>query len=105
MPSIHWYVMLKKGHICRLLVACQPTPPYTHTTCLPAGKRLPWTPDPELWQRWRDGKTGLPLVDANMRELAATGGWDPAEGVNDWIGPASAPRWSQGKHLCSAVTA
>lgn len=34
---------------------------------------LMWSSDPELWQRWRDGKTGLPLVDANMRELAATG--------------------------------
>ncbi len=34
----------------------------------------PVTPvDPEAMRRWREGKTGLPLVDANMRELAATG--------------------------------
>ena len=26
-----------------------------------------------LLSRWREGTTGLPLVDANMRELAATG--------------------------------
>ncbi|GLC48551.1 hypothetical protein PLESTB_000110200 [Pleodorina starrii] len=38
-----------------------------------SGLPLVWNPDPELWQRWRDGRTGLPLVDANMRELAATG--------------------------------
>lgn len=28
---------------------------------------------PGLLQRWKDGTTGTPLVDANMRELAATG--------------------------------
>ena len=37
------------------------------------GKRLMWNKDPEHWRRWRDGCTGQPLVDANMRELAATG--------------------------------
>ncbi|MDJ0520819.1 MAG: DASH family cryptochrome [Planctomycetota bacterium] len=34
---------------------------------------LPWRDDPELFERWRMGTTGYPLVDANMRELAATG--------------------------------
>ncbi|KAG2435381.1 hypothetical protein HXX76_007453 [Chlamydomonas incerta] len=38
-----------------------------------SGLPLVWNPDPELWARWREGRTGLPLVDANMRELAATG--------------------------------
>ena len=28
---------------------------------------------PEAWQRWASGTTGLPLVDAAMRELAASG--------------------------------
>ena len=27
----------------------------------------------QAFQRWKDGRTGLPLVDANMRELAQTG--------------------------------
>ncbi len=27
----------------------------------------------QAFQRWKDGRTGLPLVDANMRELAETG--------------------------------
>jgi FAD binding domain of DNA photolyase len=29
--------------------------------------------DPEALQRWKAGRTGNPLVDANMRELTATG--------------------------------
>jgi hypothetical protein len=39
----------------------------------PAGLRLPWSSDPELWERWASGRTGMPLVDANMRELQQTG--------------------------------
>lgn len=37
------------------------------------GKKQEWNYDEELFQRWRDGKTGVPLVDANMRELKETG--------------------------------
>ena len=37
------------------------------------GKRVSWSSSDENLQRWKEGKTGLPLVDANMRELAATG--------------------------------
>ena len=32
-----------------------------------------WSTNEELLQRWKTGQTGWPLVDANMRELAATG--------------------------------
>ncbi|MBP3193511.1 DASH family cryptochrome [Natronogracilivirga saccharolytica] len=32
-----------------------------------------WSTDPERFQKWRDGETGIPFIDANMRELAATG--------------------------------
>ncbi len=39
----------------------------------PIGKRRAWKNDPALFQRWKDGLTGWPLVDANMRELKATG--------------------------------
>lgn len=34
---------------------------------------LPWQEDWERFQLWQEGKTGFPLVDANMREIAATG--------------------------------
>lgn len=32
-----------------------------------------WRDDPDALQRWKDGRTGMPLVDANMREMAQTG--------------------------------
>lgn len=32
-----------------------------------------WDRDPVRFAIWRDGRTGFPLVDANMREMAATG--------------------------------
>ncbi|MGK7889079.1 MAG: DASH family cryptochrome, partial [Leptolyngbyaceae cyanobacterium] len=37
------------------------------------GIRFPWKTDWEQFERWQSGTTGYPLVDANMRELAATG--------------------------------
>jgi deoxyribodipyrimidine photo-lyase len=37
------------------------------------GVPLPWKQDWERFDLWREGKTGFPLVDANMRELAASG--------------------------------
>lgn len=37
------------------------------------GITIPWSIDPDLFERWRSGTTGYPLVDANMRELTLTG--------------------------------
>jgi deoxyribodipyrimidine photo-lyase len=37
------------------------------------GVDLTWKQDWERFDLWRAGKTGFPLVDANMRELSATG--------------------------------
>ena len=39
----------------------------------PRWEGLPWVDDPELFQAWGAGETGIPLVDAGMRELRATG--------------------------------
>jgi deoxyribodipyrimidine photo-lyase len=36
-------------------------------------KKIPWRVDWEQFQQWQAGMTGYPLVDANLRELAATG--------------------------------
>lgn len=36
-------------------------------------KKVPWERDKLKFQRWCDGQTGIPFVDANMRELSATG--------------------------------
>ena len=37
------------------------------------GKKIPWKKDMDLFDKWSQGKTGVPFVDANMRELLATG--------------------------------
>jgi deoxyribodipyrimidine photo-lyase len=37
------------------------------------GANMTWKQDWQRFDLWREGKTGFPLVDANMRELAATG--------------------------------
>ncbi|CAN5325607.1 deoxyribodipyrimidine photo-lyase [soil metagenome] len=40
----------------------------------PAFDAFPWSePDPEVLAAWREGRTGIPLVDAGMRELWQTG--------------------------------
>jgi len=38
-----------------------------------AQKKRPWRRDADVEQRWREGLTGVPIVDALMRELKATG--------------------------------
>lgn len=37
------------------------------------GEPKKWLQDKEAFQKWVSGKTGQPFIDANMRELAATG--------------------------------
>ena len=37
------------------------------------GVDIPWKEDWQRFDLWREGKTGYPLVDANMRELLLTG--------------------------------
>jgi deoxyribodipyrimidine photo-lyase len=39
----------------------------------PRFRRLRWDRDDEGLQAWKDGRTGYPLVDAGMRQLATTG--------------------------------
>lgn len=39
----------------------------------PRWERLPWNDDSELFEAWLHGQTGIPVVDACMRELQATG--------------------------------
>ncbi len=50
---------------------------YPHTTDEPLNPRFasfPWRePDPTLHAAWQQGRTGIPIVDAGMRELWTTG--------------------------------
>lgn len=39
----------------------------------PDWRGLPWDEPGELFERWKNGVTGFPIVDAGMRELKATG--------------------------------
>jgi len=39
----------------------------------PAFDRIDWSNDPEALDRWQNGLTGYPLVDAGMRQLLTTG--------------------------------
>lgn len=39
----------------------------------PKDRFLDWLDDDEALQRWTEGRTGVPVVDAGMRELVATG--------------------------------
>ncbi|XXG58014.1 hypothetical protein AAC387_Pa04g0432 [Persea americana] len=36
-------------------------------------KDVKWSQDQAMFGAWRDGRTGYPLIDANMKELSATG--------------------------------
>ncbi|KAL3650984.1 Myosin-3 [Castilleja foliolosa] len=39
----------------------------------PRNVQINWSQDQPLFDAWRDGRTGYPLVDANMKELSTTG--------------------------------
>ncbi len=39
----------------------------------PEFRNLPWSYDESLFDAWKNGQTGFPLVDAGIRQLAATG--------------------------------
>ena len=48
--------------------------PHTAQSCFrPKYDEIQWDNNEELFQKWCEGKTGYPFVDAGMRELNATG--------------------------------
>jgi deoxyribodipyrimidine photo-lyase len=48
-------------------------PQVTNRAFKPAYDYIQWENDQDMFQRWCDGLTGYPLVDAGMRELNQTG--------------------------------
>lgn len=49
---------------------------HPHTSDAPLVDKFaafPWRDDPEALQRWQEGRTGYPIVDAGMRQLLETG--------------------------------
>ena len=48
-------------------------PTLPETPLRPAFLRMPWRRDPAALRAWQHGRTGLPIVDAGMRQLWQTG--------------------------------
>jgi deoxyribodipyrimidine photo-lyase len=48
-------------------------PDMVRSAVRPEYDRIEWRDDPAGLDAWKEGRTGFPLVDAGMRELAATG--------------------------------
>ncbi len=48
-------------------------PRLAHAAMKPHIDEVAWRDDPEAFAAWCDGRTGYPIVDAGMRQLAATG--------------------------------
>lgn len=48
-------------------------PQVTHRSFKPAYDFIPWRNNEKEFERWCNGQTGYPIVDAGMRELKATG--------------------------------
>ncbi len=48
-------------------------PQVVHKSFKPQYDNIEWRNDEDDFQRWKEGETGYPLVDAGMRELAQTG--------------------------------
>ena len=36
-------------------------------------KRMEWSQDMTKFRAWKEGRTGVPFIDANMREMKETG--------------------------------
>lgn len=72
----HWLVMhlsIRDFYIYSALGAGAKLAQLEGLKSAPVGAASPWKMDLEALGRWARGQTGLPFVDANMRELAATG--------------------------------
>ena len=37
------------------------------------GRKVDWSDDKDALRRWKEGQTGVPLIDANMREMKESG--------------------------------
>jgi len=48
-------------------------PDMERTSLRPAFERMPWIDDGTAFEAWAAGRTGVPVVDAGMRQLAASG--------------------------------
>lgn len=63
-----------------------------------AGRRASWKRDEKILKAWKTGTTGYPLIDANMRELAATGFMSNRgrQNVASWLALDAGIDWRHG---------
>jgi deoxyribodipyrimidine photo-lyase len=63
-----------------------------------AGRRASWKQDSKILEAWKTGSTGYPLIDANMRELAATGFMSNRgrQNVASWLALDAGIDWRHG---------
>ncbi len=59
--EFYQHIVVSFPHVCKR----QPMQAYTEA--------FPWKSDRHLFNAWCEGKTGIPIVDASMRQLLATG--------------------------------
>ncbi len=82
--SVYHYALKMKPDVCEAFIrqlvwrefAYQMLVHFPQTVNKPLNKnfeKFPWLNDEEHYQRWCYGQTGIPLIDAGMRELWSTG--------------------------------
>ncbi|TVQ64262.1 MAG: deoxyribodipyrimidine photo-lyase [Phycisphaerales bacterium] len=70
--AVHWISELVWREFYKHILVAFPRV-CMHRAFKPETDRLPWRYDEAEFQRWCDGQTGVPIVDAAMRQLRATG--------------------------------
>ena len=69
------------------------------------GQPVQWHTDQAVLEKWCRGETGVPFVDACMRELAATGYMSNRgrQNVASFLAKALQQDWRIGAQVCAAV--
>ena len=71
--TAHFYFELRWREFFRYYCEAHQTKVFWQSGIKPEGSSASWRSDLDLINRWKTGTTGMPIVDAFMRELNATG--------------------------------
>ena len=72
--SAHFYFELRWREFFRFYCEAHQTAVFWQQGIRPEGNNgFAWRSDADLITKWKTGQTGMPIVDAFMRELSATG--------------------------------
>ncbi|MFO7705606.1 MAG: deoxyribodipyrimidine photo-lyase [Halopseudomonas sp.] len=70
--AVTWVNELLWREFYKHILVCYPRVSQ-HRAFRPDMQRVPWRQDPEALAAWQQGRTGIPIIDAAMRQLLATG--------------------------------